>query len=196
MCGRYQFTDERDIEEVKNIIREIDRKYNGTVSYKTGEIFPTNTVPVLVAGSTLQLMAWGFPRWDNKGVVINAKSETAAEKKMFAKSLHERRCVIPSTGFFEWQQRSGEKSKDKFLFNSPQDDVLYMAGIYNVFQTGETTDERFVIFTRAANDSIGDVHDRMPVILYKNEIDDWLSDTRFSELAFRRDNVLLERKIV
>ena len=88
MCGRYMITDDADIEEIGRILRDIDDKYNGTgVSVKTGEIFPADNAPILSVQSgkpTLLAMKWGFPKWDGKGVIINAKSETAAEKRMFA----------------------------------------------------------------------------------------------------------------
>lgn len=71
-----------------------------------------------------ELLAWGFPRFDKKGVVINARAETAPDKPMFRKCLEQRRCVIPSTGFYEWAA-----DKTKYRFRLPGEDALYMAGL-------------------------------------------------------------------
>jgi putative SOS response-associated peptidase YedK len=130
-------------------------------------------------------MRWGFDKWNNKGVIINARSETAAEKKMFAKPIAERRCIIPSTGFYEWAKTHG-KAKIKYQFNVPDSPMLYMAGFY--------TADNFVILTRAANDSMADVHDRMPVILYKDELVSWLNDKDFATDAMNRDSIELVRE--
>ena len=165
MCGRYNFSAEES-EEIRRIIAEVNQKHNDV---KTGEIFPTNFVPVLLPEQEQiapEAMVWGFPGFRaGQRTIINARSETAAEKPMFRASLRERRCVIPSTGFFEW-----DSQKQKYLFRLPDTAELYMAGIYNEYK-GE---QRFVILTTAANESIADVHNRMPVVLTKESIHDWI----------------------
>ena len=169
MCGRYAFFTDRELAEIDEILDKIDQDLNRD-KMKTGEIFPTDLAPVLVPGPepvTPKLMKWGFPGFTGKGVIINARSETAWDKKMFASSLRERRCAVPTTGFYEW-----DKEKNKFIFNMPDSGVLYLAGLYNRFE-GE---DRFVILTRNAQGTIAGVHDRMPVILPKRQISDWLAD--------------------
>lgn len=111
MCGRYNFSQEES-DEIREIVREVERRQRG--EFKMGEIYPTNVAPVLVAGDDRpvpELLAWGFPRFDKKGVVINARAETAPDKPMFRKCLEQRRCVIPSTGFYEW---AADKTKYRF----------------------------------------------------------------------------------
>ena len=188
MCGRYQLADDQDIEEVERIIEEVEKNISSLMpsekTYKTGEIFPSNLVPVYVTNS-VSLMTWGFQKWNGKGLIINARSETAAQKNMFGKALRERRCVIPSTGFFEWSRASG-KAKDKYLFNVPDSRMLYMAGV--------STNDAFVILTRAANEYMP-IHDRMPVILRADEIETWLNDERFAEYLFSRGDMSLEKKL-
>jgi len=202
VCGRYVIQEDWDIDEVKKILRDINEKYNSTgVSAKTGEIFPTNNAPILSVQNgrpALSLMSWGFPKWDSKGVIINAKSETAAEKRMFAKPLAHRRCVIPSTGFYEWTRLDG-KAKDKYRFNNANSPMLYMAGMYTEYSSNapaEQMSERFVILTRAANESVSDIHDRMPVILYKDELVRWLTDYDFAAFAMQRDDIILAKEAV
>lgn len=111
MCGRYTtFTDEENA-ELEKIIDEVNQK-NKDQQVKIGEIFPTNPAPVLLArGEELsaELMVWGFPNFYNKGVLINARSETAAEKKTFAAPLKTRRCVVPAAGFLSGATAAGRK---------------------------------------------------------------------------------------
>lgn len=101
MCGRYSlFTDEEN-QEILRIVRSLDARYPGN-TMKQGEIYPTNTAPIICRQDDKvipELSIWGFPRFGAKGSIINARSETADERPMFRKSLHTRRCVIPSTGF-------------------------------------------------------------------------------------------------
>lgn len=198
MCGRYQFSSDEEIKEIQSILKEMDAKFPGS-AFKPGEIFPTNPAPVYaVSGGepALTVMRWGFPRWDGKGVIINAKAETAAEKRTFSSLLEEKRCIIPATGFYEWQKKETVKSKDKYLLQMKDSPMLYMAGLYNKFQIGESMTECFVIFTRAANQSIQDIHDRMPVILRRNELKNWLMDKSFIEPIFLRDDIVLQRSLM
>lgn len=175
MCGRYSLFTEEENQEIMRIVRRMSEKYPGN-AMRQGEIFPTNQAPVLqFLGDKIEpeLAVWGFPRFNAKGVIINARSETADERPMFRKSLHVRRCVVPSTGFYEWSQ---DAQKIKYHFAMPEQGALYMAGLFNEFQ-GE---KRFVILTTAANLSISDVHNRMPVILPKNKVEDWLMTEEFA----------------
>lgn len=169
MCGRYTFFTDKELQEVDEIIDQISNEIQ-LENMKTGEIFPTDMAPVLLPHDDIivpRLMVWGFPNFRNKGVIINARSETAWEKKLFGSSLERRRCIIPSTGFYEWNAE-----KKKFLFNMPDSGMLYMAGIHSRFD-GE---DRFVILTTEANASMAEVHNRMPVVVPKDRIHDWISD--------------------
>lgn len=104
MCGRYTFFTDRELQEVDEIIEQISNEIQ-LEKMKKGEIFPTNVAPVLLPQDDIvgpRLLAWGFPNFQSKGVIINARSETVREKIIFASSMERRRCVIPSTGFYEW----------------------------------------------------------------------------------------------
>lgn len=169
MCGRYTFFTDKELQEVDEILEQISNDIKRE-KMKTGEIFPTNVAPVFLQEKDIvipRLMIWGFPNFRNKGVIINARSETAREKRMFGASLEKRRCIIPSTGFYEW-----DAEKRKYLFNMPDSQMLYMAGLYSQFD-GEN---RFVILTAEANRSMAGVHNRMPVIIPKDRINDWIYD--------------------
>lgn len=203
MCGRFNFTDEQE-EEIKAIIREVSARFGGKPT-KSGEVFPTDTVPIWTDeqdGIKYRPMTWGFPKWDGKGTIINARSETVTEKKTFRESILTRRCVIVSTGFYEWSHPVDKGVKKvKYLFRRPGDNVLYMAGFYKQFE-GEDT-PRFVILTTAPNDSMRDddnrdmlIHDRMPVILSKNECDAWIADNATMENVLYREGPELVKERV
>lgn len=191
MCGRYNFSAEES-REVRKIIEEVQRKY-GASSIKTGEIYPTNQVAMLIGEEGLlkpQPVIWGFPNFRSKsGVIINARSETAEEKRTFKESLKTRRCIIPTTGFFEWTQ---DKEKIKYLFNRPGGGALYLGGLYNDY--GD--ERRMVILTAAANKSVEDIHHRMPVILTESELTGWVKDPNRAMEILHRDGPLLERMAV
>ena len=168
MCGRYNFTVEQS-DEVMEILEKLNAKFQGKEA-RTGEVFPTNLAPVLIEEKkevSPTLCVWGFPKFDGKGVIINARSETAFEKRTFRDSLLNRRCIIPSTGFYEWNSE-----KQKFLFRMEGTNALYMAGIYSIYQN----EMRYVILTTDANESMKEVHNRMPLVIPKNEIDTWIMD--------------------
>jgi len=186
MCGRYYIDDETS-KEIEKILQDLDKK-NSEKNYKTGEIFPTDRVPILVAQKDdiiPDLLAWGFPNLKSRGVIINARSETVFDRNMFQESLISRRCIIPANGFYEWN-----KNKEKIYFTQPNSDIIYMAGIYNVFNE----ENRFVILTTNANPSIVDVHDRMPLILQREQLHSWLFDNSQTQDFLKQVPTILERK--
>ena len=103
---------------------------------------------------------------------------------MFRRSLLERRCVVPTTGVYEW-----DSQKRKYHFRLPGQARMYLAGLWNTFQ-GE---ERFVVLTTAPNDTIINVHDRMPVLLTDDEVTPWLHDTGMASAKLTTVQPALER---
>ena len=91
MCGRYYI--EIDEREMKDIISQVERD----IKLKTGEIFPTDHAPVIPPTGVPRVMRWGFARSDGKGQIINARSETAAEKPVFRTPMQQCRCLIPAS---------------------------------------------------------------------------------------------------
>ena len=165
MCGRYQFTAEQ-CAEILQIVQEIERRY-GRGAWTPGEIRPTALAPVLVSspeGIQPELQNWGY-RLSNT-LVINARAESAAEKPLFRDSVRSRRCVVPSTGFYEW-----DSEKRKHFFKLPGEDALYMAGLYTL-RDGNLC---YCILTTKANDSVRDIHPRMPLVLTREQIAPWLN---------------------
>jgi len=171
MCGRYYIATAEEEEEIRQIIKEISDKYKNNpelAKMKTGEIFPTDVVPVITSDFPM-LMKWGFDRYDGKGQVINARVESVNEKPMFKKPFAQNRCLIPASYFFEWEKVGTKKQKYALGLRQP----IYMAGIYR-FKKEDPLPE-FVIITRPAATNIAFIHDRMPVILPKEAHKAWLS---------------------
>lgn len=166
MCGRYQFTAEQ-VAEIQRIAEAINKKYNAG-AWRPGEISPSMSAPVLLdsaGGIQPELLTWGYR--GPKGLIINARAETAAERPMFRESVAQKRCVIPSSGFFEW-----DRQKRKYLFTLPGEGALYMAGLYDV-RAGKPS---YVILTTEANASMREVHHRMPLVLAKEQVAPWLAE--------------------
>jgi len=191
MCGRYLISHEAyaDILQILhdlNAAGGVKRSGFAVEEALRGEVFPTNIAPV-ITDNGVAAVKWGFPQWKKSGVIINARAETALEKKTFQKPLRERRCAVLSSGFFEWGRSGGGKLKDKFLLPRPGEHVLYMAGMVNTFHDAFGIEyNAFVILTTSANDSVSPIHDRMPVILAADEVDLWTRDDGFMEYALHR----------
>ena len=170
MCGRFYI--EIDERELRDIAEEIDKKAretNGQLSFKaSGEVFPTDVVPVQTGAGLFRPMKWGFVGFNGKPV-INARSETALEKPMFKKAMLERRCLVPASGYYEWQKAGA--AKVKYRIYTPGSPV-YFAGCWR--QEGGGPLCTFVILTRAAAGGLEAIHDRMPVIIPRGKAGDWL----------------------
>jgi putative SOS response-associated peptidase YedK len=169
MCGRYYFSADRASDErIEAMMRMMERDHAG--QYKTGEILPGDAAPGIVQkqGKILPIPAvFGFPGFKGNSLILNARSETAGEKKTFAESLRSRRIVLPASGFYEW-----DREKTKYYFTAEPGPVIYLCGLYQLTE-GVC---RFVILTRAANESMIETHDRMPVILHAEEVRPYLTE--------------------
>ncbi len=169
MCGRYFVDRAESVEDLERIIDALNRK--GQI-VKTGEIFPNDTVPVIANTKTLTpapfAMTWGYKMHDGK-LIINARSETAADKPLFRDGMQQRRCLLPASNYFEWEKRGNEKVK--YAIKPVNLDMFYIAGLYRI----EGNQARCTILTRSPADSISFIHDRMPVLLHKEAVQDWLN---------------------
>jgi putative SOS response-associated peptidase YedK len=115
-------------------------------------------------------MKWGFIGYNGRPI-INARSETALEKPMFRQSMIERRCLIPASGYYEWQKSGAKKTKCRFHL---PDGPIYYAGCYRQEKNSQLGN--FVILTRQAVRGIELIHGRMPVIIPKQHMETWLNE--------------------
>ena len=190
MCCRYYVDElaEREAYELADLIDAGVRKPpRGQESRQPSDRHPADMACVLY-GSEGKLhagqMRWGFPSWRSGNLMINARCESALQKPMFSESVMRRRCVIPAAGFYEW-----DRDKNKVTFFKPQEACIYLAGFYNLFD-GE---QRFIILTTEANESMSPVHDRMPLILPASEVGDWIHESGKTKEYLVRNSPQLSR---
>ena len=155
----------------------------------SGEIRPGSIAPAIARskkGSKGYFpMYWGFQR--EKGpLLINARSETAAEKPSFQSSWKERRCVIPASWYYEWLHltlaNGAKQTGDKYLIQPKNTRITWLAGLYRI----EKGLPHFVILTRSPAEEISFIHDRMPVILPGELLEEWISEDAVPEDVIRK----------
>ena len=187
MCGRYQFTTSSD-DMSAAIVDMLDRRYPG--EYKTGEIFPGDAAPAVISdgGRIVAVPAiFGFPGYQDGKLLINARSETAAQKPAFSESLRERRIILPASGFFEW---SHDAKKTKYLFTVDGEDLIYLCGVYKIID-GQY---HFVILTHDANETMIETHNRMPIIIGRESVRPYLNNYEIAVALIADASPLLSRE--
>lgn len=127
---------------------------------------------------TLELARWGLhPSWakDKGPRPINARWETVATNGMFRGSFSSGRAVVPMTGYYEWVD-AADGGKDPFFIHHPDGELLHAAGLTAArkAEDGEGWDITFSVVTREGRDAGGEVHDRMPVFLTDEAVQEWL----------------------
>ena len=176
MCCRYwvdQSPELRPFVEEMNRSPLLERFERMPVS--EGEVRPTDVVPVVAVNRRGERavfpMKWGF---SGRTLLINARAETAADKPTFRESWRQRRCAVPSAGYFEWEHGrlpDGRKQTGaKYRIFARDSAVTWMCGLYRI-EDGIPT---FVILTREPNDEIRFIHDRMPLIIRARDVAAWI----------------------
>lgn len=191
MCGRYLLRSKgEDIGRAFGARIDLDLvpRYN---------VAPSLMLPVVRADEEgarrADLLRWGLvPGWakdlsiGNK--LVNARSETVAEKPSFRRAFKKRRCVVPMDGFYEW--KATPTGKQPYLATMKDGSLLGVAGLWERWEPkdGEPV-ESFTLLTTEANDLLAEVHHRMPVLLGTGELPVWLdpgvSDRDALEAMFR-----------
>ena len=184
MCGRYLFDPMTgELDEYWQLIADVAKKQE---KYKeqeiaTGEVFPSNNVLTLGANKNNEVVPgitkWGFEGFKKGQLFINARAESVEEKKTFSKHFRERRIVFPMNGFYEW-----DSDKKKFLFTG-NNEVIYVAGFYRIHENVAES----IIMTTEPNAAVSPIHDRMPLIIEKSDIDKWVLDLDFAREYLKRD---------
>lgn len=142
-------------------------------------IAPTSTIPIIRwkpdLGRVGQLVRWGLiPSWSKEvtAKLNNARAETVHEKPSFKASYQRHRCLIPASGFYEWQTIDGKKQP---YYIHPTEGLFAFAGLLAAWKApdGQTIVSTCVITTEP-NEVMAPIHDRMPVILQPADFDTWL----------------------
>ncbi len=181
MCGRYTIK-KNPSDYLRQVFPGI--QFDPAFKFQPNEnVCPTLEEPVVLNANGVPfctLLRWGLiPSWSREEKpgtgIINARSETVAEKPSFKASFRRKRCLVPVDGFYEWKKTGVGSKKIPYRFYRKSDPFLLLAGIWDEWERPMGILRTFAILTTAANASIADVHDRMPVILDKKQVDQWLA---------------------
>lgn len=185
MCGRFALIPTP--EEVADIfglaeVEDFPPRYN---------IAPTQPVLMVIAGHPREpgsnlpdrralLVRWGLWPWWAKDLkklplLINARSEDAAEKPAFRDAMRHRRTLVPASGFFEWR-KTGQKSRQAYWVRPRSGGVIAFGGLMETWhEPGGSEVDTGAVLTTAANDDVGHIHDRMPVVIGPEDFSRWLN---------------------
>ena len=203
MCCRYYI--ERDDPEIRNILETVNRSplvsrflKAGDAVITDGEIHPTAVVPTIASSKDgrpcVFPMKWGFTI---PGIrpLFNARVETASVKQSFRESWEQHRCIVPASWYFEWKHiltRSGKnRVTDKYAIQPTGFHAAWLCGLYRL----ENNLPHFVILTREPTEALREIHDRMPLILPRRYVNDWVNPLAAPEkiLNFAVTDLLMER---
>ena len=183
MCGRYAFFS--PAEAVRRVfalddVPEFEPRYN---------VAPTQDVPAVRAGGegarAFAMLHWGLvPKWAKEKAIgnrmINARSESLAEKPSFRDAFKKRRCLVLADGWYEWQVAPG--GKQPWFIRMKDARPFAFAGLWERWKdpaSGAQLESCTIVTTEAA-ESLRKIHERMPVVLAEADWDRWL-DTAFSD---------------
>lgn len=180
MCGRYSLTSPP--EAMRRLFGlaatpNLPPRYN---------IAPTQEAPVVRAGAQgreLHLLRWGLvPAWAEDPALgarlINARSETVADKPSFRRAFRQRRCLVPADGFYEWRKEGTRKQPFRAVL--AERGPFAFAGLWERWDRAAAGGplESFTILTTEANALLRPIHARMPVIVAPHDYAAWLDPTR------------------
>ncbi|GAB4344043.1 MAG: SOS response-associated peptidase [Flammeovirgaceae bacterium] len=182
MCGRYTLA--KTLEEVRDRFKVKDIR--GTYSMRWNAA-PSQFLPV-IASSTVEAVSffrWGLiPSWSKEISIayhtINARIESIFEKPAFQYAIQHQRCLVIADGYYEWKTIGKEKIPYYICLDNHE--LFSMAGIWDVWNSpkGEPI-HSFSILTIPSTSKIRDIHDRMPVILRKDQEKNWISDIKITQ---------------
>ncbi|MFC1774753.1 SOS response-associated peptidase [Nanoarchaeota archaeon] len=174
MCGRYAIAVTKDVLE-----KTFKAKMKGSFKPRYNAA-PTQMLPIILNENPKEIIKakWGLiPSWakDEKigNKLINARSETVVEKPAFKSSFNKRRCLVLTTGFFEWKKIKSEKQP--YYITVKDSEPFAMAGIWSKWKDKSKTIRSFTILTGKPNSLASKIHDRMPIILKKENYSKWLN---------------------
>lgn len=185
MCGRYSLTTTpQDIVEHFELLRQVRFQ----ASYNIAPAQKILNIVELDDGSRKAVnLFWGLvPSWakdsKNSSHLINARMETVREKPSFRAAFKHRRCLIPATGFYEWQKQ--ESGKQAFHIHRRDQRLFAFAGLWEQWQHETETLYSCAIITTAAEGLMLPIHERMPVIIPQEHYHGWLDKTADADQAF------------
>jgi len=200
MCGRYassrrpeDLVEEFEIDKVE-VAEPLPPDYNVAPTKQVYAVVQRPADPQDEHGASerqLRSVRWGLvPFWAKDPSIgnkmINARMETVHEKPAYRRPFASRRCLLPADGYFEWytteqKTKAGKPVKQPFFIHPADGGVLAMAGLYEVWRDKTRDDDdpqRFLwsctVITTSAEDSVGHIHDRMPLMVERDRWASWL----------------------
>ena len=199
MCGRYASSRQPEdlVEEFEIRNPELPRLEPDWNVAPTKEVYavverpPSGSDDDAQPERQLRVLTWGLvPFWAKDPAVgnrmINARMETVAEKPAYRRAFERRRAILPADGYFEWyptdeRTAAGKPRKQPYFIRPRDGGLLAMAGLYEIWRDPAKTEDdptRFrwtcTVLTTSAEDSLGHIHDRMPLMLAPDRYDAWL----------------------
>ena len=203
MCGRYASSRRPEdlIEEFEvqqsMVATPLDADYNVAPTKEVYAVLERPAKQERPQERQLRVLTWGLiPSWAKEASIgnrmINARMETVAEKPAYRRAFAARRCLLPADGYFEWYRTdeltdSGKPKKQPFFIRPRDGGVLAMAGLYEIWRDPNRPDDDLspfrwtcTVITTDAEDSLGRIHDRMPLMVPTHRWDDWLDPSGHS----------------
>lgn len=196
MCGRYasarskqQLLEEFRVELDGDPDRELGADYNVAPTKNVYAVMDRVPKEAGRAVRQLRVVRWGLvPRWAKDPSIgsrmINARIETVAEKPSYRQAFAKRRCLLPADGYFEWMPVEGDRKKQPYFIHPADGGVLAMAGLYEFWKDpGREDDDPLkwlvtcTVITTNAEDELGRIHDRMPMMIERDRWGEWLDPT-------------------
>jgi putative SOS response-associated peptidase YedK len=189
MCGRYLLRDARKAAKAMGV--DVNELFFDEFDIKPRfNIAPTQKILTMPSMGRLAGMRWGLiPTWaqGKSSILINARSETIREKHSFMKSFAQRRCLVPADGFYEWTRAT----KRPHLFTLRDDEPFAIGGFWDEPREEKIKDRvetiaRCCLVTTWGNAVLAPIHDRMPVIVRKEDWEQWLEPGELEDPVFAR----------
>ncbi|KRF19545.1 SOS response-associated peptidase [Nocardioides sp. Soil796] len=200
MCGRYASSRQpedliEEFEVQESLVPEpLEADYNVAPTKDVYAVLERPAKEERPQQRQLRVLTWGLiPSWAKEASIgnrmINARMETVAEKPAYRRAFASRRCLLPADGYFEWykteeQTKSGKPKKQPYFIRPQDGGVLAMAGLYEIWRDPSRPDDdpapfrwTCTVITTDAEDSLGRIHDRMPLMVPADRWGDWLDPT-------------------
>ncbi len=179
MCGRFVL---RASPQQLQTLFDLDAAPQAAPRYNIAPTQPVLAVRANPHGGQREAtyLNWGLvPFWAKDPKIgsrmINARSETAAEKPSFRAAFKYRRCIVPADGFYEWKRENN--AKQPYLIGMESGEVFGIAGLWEHWEQDGSVIESCTLLTTDANEQLAPLHHRMPVILEPQDYDEWLDPT-------------------
>ena len=189
MCGRYALVDGKKVFlsfAMMKHLREEGKVYDILPRYNAAPMQQLPVIAIREGELRIQLMQWWLvPHWAKEPVTkfstFNAKSETVDTKGLFLPYFKGSRCLVPASGFFEWQKKGAAKQPMYITLNTGP--MLFLAGHFSVWRSADGKElPTFTVLTTEPNALMKPIHSRMPVILEERDFPQWL-DRDFKDTA-------------